>query len=303
LALEVEWWKSVKDTGDPAQIQAYLDRYPDGNFVSDAKAKLAELKAAQTQPVSTAPAQQTASATPAQSTTGAIDHSTTAPEPQTAAAPATVAMIALNQTVYAKGDGRVRAEPDGKAEIVNSFPPNAEVTATGRTTDGKWWRIAMANGQVGYMHRTVVSEQPFQTAGASQAGYAAQPDQSQQTLGADALEPAAASDQNQGAQSGANQFMQGLASAAAQQFGIQIPQQQTQQSNQQTASYTLNPMNHVVQVRAGAMIFNSVGGQPMYTLRQGGPLLATARSSDGRWYQVSLPNGSQGYVPSQSVTQ
>jgi hypothetical protein len=176
------------------------------------------------------------------------------------------------------------------------------VSATGRTTDGKWWRIAMANGQVGYMHRTVVSEQPYQTAAAPQAGYAAQTDQSQQTLGADALEPAPAQAQAQAPQA-ADQFMQGLASAAAQQFGIQIPQQQTQQSNAQTASYTLNPMNHVVQVRAGAMIFNSVGGQPMYTLRQGGPLLATARSSDGRWYQVSLPTGGQGYVPSQSVTQ
>ena len=32
-----------------------------------------------------------------------------------------------------------------------------------------------------------------------------------------------------------------------------------------------------------------------------GPLLATARSGDGRWYQVSLPNGTQGYVPRQSV--
>ena len=73
---------------------------------------------------------------------------------------AEVAIIALNQTVYAQGDGRVRAQPDGRAELLTSFPQNAEVAATGRTTDGKWWRIAMANGEVGYMHRSVVSEQP-----------------------------------------------------------------------------------------------------------------------------------------------
>jgi carboxyl-terminal processing protease len=293
LALDVEWWKSVKDSSDPAEIQLYLDKFPDGSFASDAKAKLAQLKAAQTQ---------TASAAPAQSAVGAIDHSSAGPEPAAPAlapAPAMVAMIALDQTVYAKGDGRVRAAPDAKAALITALPRNAEISATGRTTDGKWWRIAMPNGQVGYMHTTVVSEQPFQTASApqpEQGQYAAQPPQ---TRGADALEPAPA--QVQSAPSSTDQFMQGLASAAAQQFGINIPQQPMQQ-NPQTVSYTLNPMNHVVQVRAGAMIFNAVGGQPIYTLRQGGPLLATARGSDGRWYQVSLPNGGQGYVPSQSVT-
>jgi hypothetical protein len=66
-------------------------------------------------------------------------------------------------------------------------------------------------------------------------------------------------------------------------------------------SFSFNPMNHVVNVRAGAIIFNQAGGQPMYTLREGGQLLATARSSDGRWYQVSLPTGGQGYIPQQSV--
>ncbi len=98
---------------------------------------------------------------------------------------------------------------------------------------------------------------------------------------------------------------QALLSGVASQFGINIPQvpvQSVPQPTQQMASsFTLNPINETIKVREGAQIFNAPGGQPIFKLRQGGPLLATARSSDGRWYQVSLSNGSQGFVPRQSV--
>jgi carboxyl-terminal processing protease len=289
LATEKLFWDSVKDSGDPESIQLYLNKYPNGYFVDAANAKLAALK--NTQTAATTPAQPAS----APSTNGAIDHSETQQQPASPSAPAAapqVAMIALNQTLYAKGDGRVRAAPEGRAALLTAFAPNTEISATGRTTDGKWWRVALADGQVGYMHFTVVSEQPFQTASAPQQP--TQPNQAQQTLGADALEPAAVPAQEpQVPPQAAQNLLQGL----AQQFGVQlnIPQQPAQ------SGQSFNPMNHVIQVRAGAVIFNTAGGQPVYTLRQGGPLLATGRSLDGRWYQVSLPNGSIGYVPVQSV--
>jgi uncharacterized caspase-like protein/peptidoglycan hydrolase-like protein with peptidoglycan-binding domain len=56
---EALYWSSVKDSSDPAIIQSYLDRYPDGEFAILARAKLASLgapaetPAAEEPPVST----------------------------------------------------------------------------------------------------------------------------------------------------------------------------------------------------------------------------------------------------------
>ena len=43
--VELEFWSSVKDSKDPAQLEAYLKRYPSGAFVEEAKTRLAALKA------------------------------------------------------------------------------------------------------------------------------------------------------------------------------------------------------------------------------------------------------------------
>ena len=40
---EVEFWKSVKDSQDPAELQAYLDAYPSGKFVVLARIRLKKL--------------------------------------------------------------------------------------------------------------------------------------------------------------------------------------------------------------------------------------------------------------------
>ncbi len=44
LAVELMFWESVKDSKDPAEHQAYLDRYPDGRFAVLARLKLAAVK-------------------------------------------------------------------------------------------------------------------------------------------------------------------------------------------------------------------------------------------------------------------
>ena len=45
-AVELLFWESVKDSENPAMFEAYLDKYPDGNFALLARAKLVELGAA-----------------------------------------------------------------------------------------------------------------------------------------------------------------------------------------------------------------------------------------------------------------
>jgi carboxyl-terminal processing protease len=158
LKKEKTYWDSVKDSNDPEQIEMYVAKYPDGYFVDLANAKLAELKGGAK--VASADAPRTGVQPPKQEQAAA----------QAVAKPATgPAFIAQSQTVYAKDGGQVRAAPNAKAALVNKLQTNTEVTATGISTDGKWWRVALASGETGYMHSSVVSEQPLQTAAAEPA--------------------------------------------------------------------------------------------------------------------------------------
>ncbi len=102
LAYEKEFWDSVKDSGDPDSIQLYLDKYPNGYFVDAANAKLAEVKG--TKVASADPGQTGAPANADRSTIAHDDNTTPPPQQQAALAPE-VAIVALNQTVYAKRDG------------------------------------------------------------------------------------------------------------------------------------------------------------------------------------------------------
>jgi Flp pilus assembly protein TadD len=42
-AVELEFWQSVKDSGNAAMLQAYLDKFPDGTFAALARIKLEQL--------------------------------------------------------------------------------------------------------------------------------------------------------------------------------------------------------------------------------------------------------------------
>jgi hypothetical protein len=54
---EIAFWETVRDSRNPAELQAYIDTYPSGKFVVLAKARLAALKAPGAQPApSPAPA-------------------------------------------------------------------------------------------------------------------------------------------------------------------------------------------------------------------------------------------------------
>lgn len=44
LTIELEFWKSVKDSEDPDMLQAYLDKYPNGKFFPLAKIKIKKLR-------------------------------------------------------------------------------------------------------------------------------------------------------------------------------------------------------------------------------------------------------------------
>ena len=47
LAIELEFWKLVKDSNDPDLLQAYLDEYPNGKFVPLARLKIKKLRSSE----------------------------------------------------------------------------------------------------------------------------------------------------------------------------------------------------------------------------------------------------------------
>jgi carboxyl-terminal processing protease len=288
LAVEKTYWDSVKDSTDADDFNDYLARYPNGLYVERAKAKLAELKGGGTQVASA-------------ETSGNSAAGQTVRPPQATE----VSFVAQNQTVYAKGGGQVRAAPGADAAMLAKLQPNTEVEATGLSSDEKWWRVTLPDGRTGYMHRSVVSEQAFQTASAAPAQPADNAGTATRTLGADALEPVNQPAAQVVAPNGADvasQVLQGFLQSAAEKAGLPgVNIQGSQQQQTQTASVDMVPINETIKLRAGTTVFNAAGGQPIWTLKQGGPLLAIERSSDGRWYHVSLPTGQTGYVPRQSV--
>jgi uncharacterized caspase-like protein len=298
LKTEKTYWDSVKDSGDPDAIQLYLKNYPNGYFVDLANAKLDELKGGGAK-VASADAVQ---------------------PPQPAAKPsAGASFIAQSQTVYAKSGGQVRAAPDAGAPLVSKLQTNTEVAATGISTDGKWWRIALADGQTGYMHKSVVSEQPIQTAAAQPAAPAQPPAQPQapaqpeadgaglqmiSSNAAPAPAPANGGFDAQAAGQAASAIQSGnlgqAASALNSLFG-------GGQGSQQAAvpQIQLQPLNTTVTVKKGALI----RGTPMFnaaavaTTSQDTKVQATGKTGNNLWWQVLLPDGNFGYVEGRQIRQ
>jgi tetratricopeptide (TPR) repeat protein len=157
---DIAAWNAIKSSKNADDYKAYLEKYPNGEFVDLAKLRIEQLTPAvapAVQPAEPAPAQQPAAVQPPADAAPAASTSVT---PPASAAPApALTFEAKSATLYATNGGQVRAAPEPKAALVTKLKTNTEVKATGLSSDGKWWRVEVA-GQSGYMHRSVLSEQP-----------------------------------------------------------------------------------------------------------------------------------------------
>ncbi|WP_395020922.1 SH3 domain-containing protein [Dongia sp.] len=144
---DIAYWNSIKSSKNADDYKAYLEKYPNGEFVDLAKLRVEQYAKPIGDPVSTP----TVEPLPSSEQPAAV-----APTPSPAP---TLTFVAQSATLYATNGGQVRAEPDPKAALVTKLKTNTEVKATGLSTDGKWWRVEVG-GQSGYMHRSVLSEQP-----------------------------------------------------------------------------------------------------------------------------------------------
>ena len=306
LKTEKTYWDSVKDSGDPEDIQLYLKKYPNGYFVDLANAKLDELKGGT----------QTASAQTAPDARQSI-------QPAQAATPATqVAIIAMPaQKIYASTSGaQVRVAPSKSAEVLSKLRTNEEITATGETKDGKWWRVQVGDSE-GYLSKSVAAAQPVASASAQQP-QATQTAQLQPTDadaarglemmgGADAGGAPAPTPAINGADA---QAVGQLASAAqsgnlgqlASGLGNLFGNGPSAQQQAAAPQVLFQPLNKTVTVRKGAQI----RANPVYNAAaiaqvklDNYKLQATGRTANNLWWEVLLPNGQTGYVEGRMIGQ
>ncbi|HKO08040.1 MAG TPA: ABC transporter substrate-binding protein [Alphaproteobacteria bacterium] len=124
-APEMMLWSSVKDSGDPALLQTYLDQFPHGTFAGAAKIMIEKLKRSQT------------AALP--------------PKPEAVPAPAASAAVAIEEIEGAYitvKRANIREKPLTDAKLIKTLEPGVPLTVTGRVKDTGWYRVVSADDKL-----------------------------------------------------------------------------------------------------------------------------------------------------------
>nr|WP_298683105.1 caspase family protein [uncultured Dongia sp.] len=144
------YWQSVLASNNPAMFQAYLKKYPNGQYADLAVLKLEELSGKM--PSNTDSAMAAAAPAPAP-----------VPAVVTPAAPAAkvhdFGIIEMNGAYIADKNANIRAEPNTKAKIVGKLTSQQSVIVTGRTQDAAWLQVASAAGP-GYVSAQLLKTDP-----------------------------------------------------------------------------------------------------------------------------------------------
>ena len=144
-ALEIAFWKSIKDSKYPADYNAYLRRYPEGAFAPLAKTRL---KALQPKPAQVA--KQAAKETPAEP----VKPDTPASAPaksKTQVAALTVGrprvdVHEMERNFVTLNNVTVYAEPTRNASKVGRIANASAVVVTGKLRESDWYRIDRRRG-------------------------------------------------------------------------------------------------------------------------------------------------------------
>lgn len=126
-AIELAFWQSIQNSRELSDYEAYLAEYPDGKFARLARARIESLR--QTQPTAVVPP----------------------PQPVLDVEPRDETLVALK-------NANVRAEPDAEAKKLDTLKIGTEVSVTGKVSHVNWYRIARAEGGVGYVYAPLLGE-------------------------------------------------------------------------------------------------------------------------------------------------
>ena len=123
-ALELALWEATDKTNTARGYEDYLKRFPDGIFAGQAQARLEALK----------------------------------PLKETQEARLTPTITPLDSQMVAARNANIRAGPSTSDEKLSTLSRGDEVSVTGRTEDGDWYRIALAGGRIGYVFKNLLEE-------------------------------------------------------------------------------------------------------------------------------------------------
>ena len=302
-----KYWDNVKDSKSAGDYEAYLKKYPDGEFADLAKSRIADLK--QTKVASAEATDQSGDTVQRTATDNASGGSSTDFED-------------LEQTIYSKNGAVIHDKPERNSSTLKKLSANQQLHATGVSTDGNWWRVSMSNGKTGYIHKTVIREptQPAQTADASDSSGATTATDSSggsASSGGNFIEPieggSAAVQPTYQTQptyqqpsgptitfggGGNNGQVNGIGALAA---ILGNSAANNQQPRQQTVSFT--PQSKKLMVRSGTVIrpVANFGASPIARLTADGQLQGAARSTDGLWWRIRMPDGRTGFIETNGV--
>lgn len=122
IAFESAFWSSAEDDKAVEGYEAYLNKYPNGRYSDQAHQRIAALNVAPKAPLP--------------------------------------AIVATRAKLYARNQARLRDAPSIDAPVVARLSANQALEATGRSADGSWWRVNLADGRTGFIAASVASDQP-----------------------------------------------------------------------------------------------------------------------------------------------
>ncbi|GAB6051211.1 hypothetical protein JCM17960_00310 [Magnetospira thiophila] len=130
---EIVFWQSIQSSKQASDYEAYLSQYPDGAFTALARSRAAQYKPQQ---VATLP-----------------------PEPQPAPRPS-YRVQAMDETLFVVKTANVRSEPSATSDKLGLLDAGRPVGVTGRTeiSGATWYRVALANGEAGYVYGSLLGE-------------------------------------------------------------------------------------------------------------------------------------------------
>lgn len=120
-AFELAYWNSIKDGTDPAMFEAYLKRYPDGEFAEIARLKVEAAKKPREQ--------QTAFVAP----------------------PSKIELEPIESGYVAVKNANVREEPTVRSAKVTMLSRGTEVHVAGKVTDRNWYLVERDDKALGYV--------------------------------------------------------------------------------------------------------------------------------------------------------
>jgi uncharacterized caspase-like protein/lipoprotein NlpI len=194
-AIELAFWDAIKDSKSAEDYQAYLEKFPAGDFAPLAEIRLKQagqsvtrvvphggdvaVPAGAAEPAATAFEQafwsaaqdedsldyyqaylkkypRGAFAEAAQQRMATLSKPAAAPSPPKALP----AMVAVTAKLYAKDRARLREAPAADGAVVGQLAAGTPLDATGRSADEAWWRVTSADGRSGFIAASVVDTEP-----------------------------------------------------------------------------------------------------------------------------------------------